>query len=948
MLWKVFFLENNYPYKKCYIDIKTLHPFQIQKMADLLRMRHVVTLLVCLFAISGYAQQSDLSYALLLKSQADSLFNKKIELDKSFAIYSEAENIFKNLVRPIDEAACANKKIEILWRQGKLQEAEDLANRIYKNILELPEKDPLIFAGLCQNFGVIYGIKGDYNKSIQWHQNAASNLEKSEQSFWKDFYTLYKYMSIAYKDGSEFTKAIEYGERALSLLEQHSPNENAELAVAHNNIGVPQLYLGFYEEALEHFNRSLEFIAPEMTSRYEYASIYINNKAVVYSSMGKKELALSTLQDGINLFKRNFKNDLISLSSSAGYGSLTVNIGKILTDMGQIDQAFPYLKESVNFTRKSYPDSRMQAVIDHYLALAYYKKGALDSTLHYYNRADNFWKNRSKSKWDQEYFKHQFLKAILNLRSLNLEESSEVFYTLNNAYLEYVNYTFDLVSEYEREQVYDAISNHLEIYKNYAALVEKDYRDLMNLMLASKSILLKSNNRVKERVYASNDRVLIDQYAELRELKQSYGKMIINNVAESSTDSLLNVINELDRKITQYSSLYRMDNETPTWQKIYERLGKGEAALKIITIKEYDFDSLTFKDEVSYYALLLRKSDKEGPILVKFPNDGKILDEHLEVYSNSIQFQLEDNTSYDLFWGFLDTYLKKIDKVYFSVDGILNNVNFKTLKNPKTGKYLLEEIQVNRVTNFESFLSTKNPTFTKTNTAVLFGNPVFSKDLIRESEQNVRQASLTEIPGTGEEINRINLLLQSSGWISEVYEKERATEQSIKSIRRPNLLHIATHGFFLDDHTHNNDYRRQLFNSGLIFSDLSGTSEWNSFNDLIHKSEQGILTSFEASELNINNTDLIVLSACETGLGSVRNGEGVYGLQRSIIAAGARSIMMSFWKVDDEKTKDLMISFYQNWLNGMDKRTSLRQIQLQMIQEGLHPYYWGSFVIIGE
>jgi len=912
-------------------------------------MRPATALLIGFFSIHfAHSQQNDISYAQSLKDSADSLFNKKIKLDSAFTIYLEAEKIFNNLNQITDEVASKNRRTEILWRQGRLNEAEELADITYQKISNKTDIDPLILSGVCQNFGVIYGIRGDYYKAIQWHQNAALNLEKSERATWIDFYTLYKYMSIAYKDGSEYTKAIEYGEKALKLLEEHKPNENAELAVAHNNLGVPYLYLGIYSEALDQFNRSLEYITAEMDSRYEYATIYINNVAAVYSAMGERELALNTLEKGMDLFKKNFNSEVISLSSSAGYGSMTVNIGKILTEMGKVDQALPYLKESITFTRKSYPDSKMQAVIDHYLALAYYKKGDLDSSFYYYNRADSFWEIRDKSKWDQEFFKHQFLKAILNLKNQNIKESSEVFYELNDFYLDFVNYTFDLLSEYEREQLYDAISNHLEIYKNYAAKVEKDYRELMNIMLASKSILLKSNNRVKERIYASNDKVLIDQYADLQALKQSYGKMMIDKMPEDQTEVLLDSINQLDKKLTQYSSIYQVENETPTWEKVLERLKPKEAAIKIITIRNYNFDSITFEDEISYYALLLRKNDTDGPILIKFPNDGQILDRQLEVYRNSIQFKLEDKESYQSFWGFLDKYLKKIDKVYLSVDGILNNVNFKTLKNPKTGKYLIEEIKINRITNFETFVFSKEPTTTKVNTAVIIGNPDFPEEFSVEPEQKERKLSVARIPGTGEEINRINLLLQSSGWDSEIYEKEKATEESIKNIRRPNLLHIATHGFFLDDQANSNDYRKQLFNSGLIFCDIPEKSEWNSINDLIQYSNKGILTSFEASELNINNTDLVVLSACETGLGSVRNGEGVYGLQRSIIAAGARSVMMSLWNVDDQKTKDLMISFYRNWLDGMEKRASLRKVQLEMIDEGYHPYYWGSFTILGE
>ena len=140
-----------------------------------------------------------------------------------------------------------------------------------------------------------------------------------------------------------------------------------------------------------------------------------------------------------------------------------------------------------------------------------------------------------------------------------------------------------------------------------------------------------------------------------------------------------------------------------------------------------------------------------------------------------------------------------------------------------------------------------------------------------------------------------------------------------------------------------------MYNSGLYFS---GAAE--NLNILDYKSneefkkEDGVLTAYEALNLNIDNTNLVVLSACETGLGEIRNGEGVFGLQRAFIAAGARSVIMSLWKVDDEATNDLMVNFYNFWLDGKSKRESLRLAQQQLKIKYPHPYYWGAFVIIGE
>jgi CHAT domain-containing protein len=226
--------------------------------------------------------------------------------------------------------------------------------------------------------------------------------------------------------------------------------------------------------------------------------------------------------------------------------------------------------------------------------------------------------------------------------------------------------------------------------------------------------------------------------------------------------------------------------------------------------------------------------------------------------------------------------------------------------------------------------------------------------LHRDLNQN--RGIFAPLPGTRVEGERIAALLGVTAHTGDGFTKQR-----IVSCRSPRILHFATHGFFLKTPSElspgappmaadrlsvvGQQVVNPLIRSGMA---LAGANAWLRFRPLAREAGNGILTAEDVTGLDLLETDLAVLSACETGLGTEDFCDGVMGLRRSFGLAGARTIVMSLWKIPDEQTRDLMIGFYTRLLSGKSKAEALRSTQLDLKAKKPEPYFWGAFICQGD
>lgn len=221
-----------------------------------------------------------------------------------------------------------------------------------------------------------------------------------------------------------------------------------------------------------------------------------------------------------------------------------------------------------------------------------------------------------------------------------------------------------------------------------------------------------------------------------------------------------------------------------------------------------------------------------------------------------------------------------------------------------------------------------------------------------EKIASTRGLELTRLPGTEKEIKDIEKFLKSKKWDVNSYLGDNA----LKTAYNPRVLQIATHGLFLEDVYLGNKeifgfqtkevVENPLLRSGLFFTGAGNYLKSDSTKTI--GDENGLLTAYEAMNLDLDKTELVVLSACETGEGDINNGEGVFGLRRAFQQAGAKSVIMSLWEVNDEATQKLMSSFYSKWVTGMPKRKAFSEAQQEVRKQFPEPYYWGAFVMVGE
>ncbi len=824
---------------------------------------------------------------------------------------------------------------------------------------------------LLNTLGDLYTLTNQFSKATKTLSEAASILEKTPGPQSQEFLNATINKGILYMTRGKYPEA----EEAFDYVLSHLKSSDRDYLATLNNQALIYQYLGQFDRAEKKFLEIKSRDSISVGVMHPDFALTLSNLGVVFSDEGKHGRAERVLLQSLDIQKKLNEGKTVSFARKLS------NLARVYRVAGSPAKAIPLLEQALMIYKNKLDDKSPEyATAAYSLGIAHWKNGKGTLGFKYLKtsaaiRTSKLGKNHPKTT--------ESLQKIgeYHWEQKQLKDAYRSFGQVFDNYYQQIGVTFPALTEEEKAKFYyNNIKPAIEKYNSFAMDYYKEnplvLGDVYNYQVNTKAAIMYATEKVKQAIHTSKDTVLIKDFETWQEQKEQIAKLYSQNTGRAKLDSLIRRTDQLEKELTRKSAVFakQFTRKNITWQEIQRTLKNDEAAIEVVRFRSFmPTNGGRFQDTIAYALLVLTSQTINQPELIYVNNGVQMEGKLLNSYRNHIQYFQDDERSFANYFKGLSVYLKqnKINKIYFSPDGVYNQINISTIQNPDTKTYLIDEFDIRILTNTREVVESSKSTATTNTSTTLIGFPKFnleSKNVTEPGAHSMtRDGTLTRtlrggllrvmrgdegisvLPGTQKEIQLISQLTSKP----DIYLEERAGEGVLKNVKSPGVLHIATHGYFLEEDdvtTQADDVKSDyvpnpLLKAGII---LAGAENFLRTGIAVNDAgDDGILTAYEAMNLNLDNTDLVVLSACETGLGVVKNGEGVYGLQRAFTLAGARNLIMSLWSVDDAATQELMSLFYEEKLKNKDLHVAFRTAQQNLKAKYPDPFYWGAFIMVG-
>jgi CHAT domain-containing protein/Flp pilus assembly protein TadD len=831
----------------------------------------------------------------------------------------------------------------ITQRQGKLADAETIYQQAYEGLLEVAGSDYQSSIVALSNLAQVYEQQGLYDLAEPALKEALDQFEKIMGVEHFNSSRARNNLALLHESQGNFREAEPLYVKTLAIMEQMQGENHSDTIGVRNNLAFLYMLMQDYGQAEPLFESVYESWSQLFGEDHQNTLKAMNNLARVYQKVGNLEAAESMFLRAQALRSAALGEEHMDTLRSG------IDLGGLYLQQERFEEADVLLTETLELLEKILGEQHpytFEAL--EYLARAREAKGDLAAAVHLREKT---FQRRS-----------EFLDRMLWVTGENAREG-------------YIRL--------HRPELDNYLGLLTRLDGNTAGKKE------INASLQRKGLLLKITSEIQQIAQLSQDPKLSSRAQALEQARKELASLTLSGPTADTQGRHADVLYQLEQKVNELqgelgraSARYRSSIAHINADALESALPDNTVLVDFLTFMDGENRKLMAGiigkqgDQVTYDLVVYdAMEDVEAAVLGYrefIQDEGADEDELLEA----------GQLAYDVVWEPLQELVGDIEHIYIVPDGILNILPFNAMID-EDEEYLINSRDFHILTSGRDLLP--NEYKLSEGEYVIVAGPDYDSDKVVSSEElamaqgrrstaiklgirggasGLRGLNFDPLPGAEREGRLITDQIAENQKSNEVYFKNEAQERVLSELDSPpEILHVATHGFFLkaDDTLRKRLLKLQrgadlqvpppgdnpLLRAGLAFAGINTNAQFLGDIDTVN---DGVLTALEVLGLNLTGTKLVVLSACETGLGEIHEGEGVYGLRRSFQEAGVAEVISSLWEVSDAGTQALMTDFYRRLLAGQPAREALRETQLDMMEspEWGYPYVWSAFMIVGS
>jgi tetratricopeptide (TPR) repeat protein len=918
-------------------------------------------------------------YAIALNNLA-LLFREQGKFVEAEPLFINALEIRKEIlgVKHPDYLTSLNNLARLYIDLGNYKEAETLFLKVLEIRKEISGEKDEDFLNTLNDLAVLYDVEAKYELAETLFLKTIEICKEIYGVKHSNYASALNSLALLYESQGKSSKAEPLMLESLKIRKENSGEKSVDYSISLSSLGGLYFKQGKYDKTEPLYLKSLEINKEILGEKHPYYAASLNNLALFYSEQGKYDNAIPLYVNSLEIKKENLGEE------HPDYATSLNNLSILYLRQGKYTEAETLCLNALKIKKailgENHPDYASSL---NSLAFVYENQGKyIEAELLFLNVIEIIKKSLGENH-------PHYISSLSNLaelyRIMGLNEKALIYFekfikankkkviddipTLTEKDLiAYINF--------KKEQLFSTLSFLYDLPNQYLDLNVNNFENELLL----NNLSLRNQDRIKISILKSGSKLLQDKY-----LQFIKNKTEINKIRElpleqqpSNYGILISETEMIEKDLAVESIIFGnyKKGTSISFNNIKSKLKKNEVVLDLVSFNYYPKNA---SDSIVYAAFIVKKDSKFPKFISLFEEkelEFLLSKNKTKQDSTRIDKQYSEKAISDLFLKPLEKELEGISTIYLSPSGLGHQINFAALL-VNNNQTLGNKYKLHILSSPAELIDYNSAKFEKGNNLelLLYGGIDYDKvnsipnTNIAKTENNGSQTELQTrsgitgfgyLKGSKKEVDQISIKGTQSGFKTTLLNDRVATEESIKQLdgrTTPFILHLATHGFFFPDpvkEAPKNIFELEgkskiykasddpMMRSGLLFS---GANKYWGKNIENTTTEDGILTASEISNLDLSACQLVVLSACETGLGEVKGSEGVFGLQRAFKMAGVKNIIMSLWKVPDAQTAELFDIFYSECFAGKTIHEAFQTAQTKM-KEKYSPYYWAGFVLL--